>query len=165
MVCEEALHPEAAPGDLQIGEPGPLGVPGDLKNLRAELLGIQGRDGVPADPLEQLRHSVQLQRRAKPAGKHLPVADEGDHIPVIQSPLLQVFFQNAVVAQGGALLPVRGGEVHTAAAEPAVELLQQRGPVCTRQIHLVDEQEGWDVVTGQQPPQGGGMPPGRRPCR
>ena len=75
-VGEEGLHPEAAPCDLQIGEPSPLGVPGDLKDLCTELLGVQGRDGIPPDALEQFRHAVQLQRRTEPAGKHLPVANE-----------------------------------------------------------------------------------------
>ena len=44
--------------------------------LCTELLGVQGRDGIPPDALEQFRHAVQLQRRTEPAGKHLPVANE-----------------------------------------------------------------------------------------
>ena len=51
LVGEKGLHLQAAPGDLQIGEAHPLGVPGDLEHLGPELLGVDRGGGVPLHPL------------------------------------------------------------------------------------------------------------------
>lgn len=159
-VGEHVLYAQTAAGYFQIGETHPLGIPGNFEDLGPKLLWVDRRSGVPGNSLEKLRHPLQLQRRAKPAGEYLSVSDEGDDIGILQMSMLQILFQNSLVAQGGILPPrfLRNGEVHAAAAEPLLKLPQQGGMVGPCQIHLVDKQKGGNMIPGEQLPQGEGMP-------
>ncbi len=84
-VGQQALDPQTAPGDLQIGQPDPLGVPGDLVHLGAELRGTDRPGGVPLQPPEKLLHPLQLQGRAKPAGEQLPPGRQGGDLLIRSS--------------------------------------------------------------------------------
>ncbi len=64
-VGQQVLHPEAASGDLQVGEAPALGVPGDLIHPGPELRGIVRPGSVPLQPLQQRVHPLQAQRGAK----------------------------------------------------------------------------------------------------
>ena len=63
-------------------------------------------------------------------------------------------FQNRFVADGGLLRQgVRISEIHAAAAELVLQMGQQGFPVRPRQIHLVNKEEGGDLIPFQQIPQ------------
>ena len=69
------LDPEAAAGDLQVGEPDALLVPADLVDLRAERLPARGLAGIAREPREERVHPLEPERRAEKAGEHPPLRD------------------------------------------------------------------------------------------
>ena len=153
------FHPQAAPGDLQVGQPDPLGVPGDLVHPGPELRGTALPGGILLHPLQELRHPLQLQGGAEPAGKQPAPLHQGPDLLRLHLPPLQISLQRSLVAHGHALLEPGSllAEVHAAAVQP-LELCHQNRPVRPRQVHLVDKEEGGDVIALQQPPQGPGVP-------
>ena len=153
------LDLQRAAGDLHPGEPRPLAVPGDLEHPGGEVGAVLGPGGIVLQPLEKLRHPLQLQSRAEPAGEELPLGDQGGEGAVVQGPVLQVALQRVLVADGGLLLYLlrRGGKVHAPLVQTAFQFGEQGVPVRPGQIHLVDKEKGGHPVPLQQLPQGVGV--------
>ena len=145
-------------GDLHVGQPGALRVPHDFKDLGAEFCRIVRLGGIPLHAGKQLIHALHLQCGAEVAGKQLPLRDHAGNGRVRQFVCFQKMFQNRFVADGGLLRQgVRISEIHAAAAELVLQMGQQGFPVRPRQIHLVNKEEGGDLIPLQQVPQRPGV--------
>ena len=117
-VGKQFLGVQRATGDLHVGQPGPLGIPGDFEHLGAEFRRIHRLGGIPLHAGKQLLHALHLQCGAEVAGKQLSFPDQtGDHV-LRKFSCFQILLQSRLVADGG-LLPqgIRVPKVHAAAAE------------------------------------------------
>ena len=151
---KQFLGVQRATGDLHVGQPGALRVPRDLEHLGAEFCRIVRLGGIPLHAGKQLLHALYPQCGAEEAGKQLSFPDQtGDHV-LRKFSRFQILLQGRLVADGG-LLPqgIRIPEVHAAAAELVLQMGQQGFPVRPRQIHLVNKEEGGDLIPFQQIPQ------------
>ena len=145
-------------GDLQMGQPGSLSVPGHFEHPGAELRRIFGHRAIFRQSLQQRVHTLQLQRRAEKAGEYLPPPDHLHQIIPLQTSGLQVPLQHAFIAYGSVLLQRRRPKIHTPLGQPPAQLGEHVLPVCPREIHLVDKQKDRHVIAFQQLPKGPGMP-------
>ena len=149
---------QGAAGDLHVGQPGPLGIPGDFEHLGPEFRRIHRLGGIPLHAGEQFLHALHLQGGAEKAGEQLPLRDHAGNGRVRQFVCFQEMFQNRFVADGGLLRQgVRISEIHAAAAELVLQMGQQGFPVRSRQIHLINKEEGGDLIPLQQVPQRPGV--------
>ena len=160
-VPPEILDLQAASRDLQIGETPPLGVPADLIDLGSKVRRIVGDGRIALQALQEGLHPFQPEGRAKPAGKEPALPDQVTDVPVLHGSGLQIALQGGLLAHGDLLLeglplPLLG-KVHTAVVQPLPELGQAARPVGPVQVHLVDKEQGGDMVALQQLPQGLGM--------
>ena len=71
-VGQELLYAQGPASDLQIGEPGPLRVTGNLVYLGPKNLRPLRPGSIPLQSIQKGIYSLQLKRRAKPAGEELP---------------------------------------------------------------------------------------------
>ena len=151
---------QRAPGNFQPGEPLPLVVPGNFEHPGGKLRRPVRLQGVPRQAVQQRVHPLHPQRRAEKAGEQPTLHNQGGQVRVIQLPRLQVALHQRLIAQSGVLQHVlpRAGKVGAAVAQPRPELAEQPIPLRARLIHLVDEEEGGDMVALQQLPQGLGVP-------
>ena len=155
---KQFLGVQRATGDLHVGQPGALRVPRDLEHLGAEFCRIVRLGGIPLHAGKQLLHALYPQCGAEEAGKQLSFPDQtGDHV-LRKFSRFQILLQGRLVADGG-LLPqgIRIPEVHAAAAELVLQMGQQGFPVRPRQIHLVNKEEGGNLIPLQQIPQRPGV--------
>ena len=145
-------------GNLHVGEP-VSPVPGDLEDPGGKLRPVFRNGAIAGQPLQQLLHPLQLQRRAEIAGEGQPPGGEGGGVLLRDPAPLQVLVHQALL-QGSQLLlegVQAGGEIQTAAVQLLLELGQKGGPAAARQVHLVYKEEGGDFPPGQQLPQGAGV--------
>ena len=157
---EEVLHLQNSAGDLQVGQPVPLAVPGDLEHPCAEVLRSRRLAGVAVQTVQQPVHPLQLQCRAEAAGEELPLRHQPSQALVGQGAALQKGLHGLLAAHGGLLQPVVDRPVphiHTAVVQLGLQLRHQSGPVGAGQVHLVHKEEDRHAVAFQQPPQGHGV--------
>ena len=147
-------HPETAARDLQKGQTVALGVAGDLIDPRGKFVGIVGRFCEALQNREQFVHAVQVQRRAEKTGEKFFRRPQGGDCLIGQSAVCQIGVQSPLVTQGDALLIVPGCAEF---AETRLHVLQQALLVRTRQVHLVEKQQGRDVVAAQELPESLGV--------
>ena len=150
---------QTASGNLQPGEPAPLGVPGDFIHPGGKFRRIFRLRGVGVQDFQQLCHPLKLQGRAEAAGKQLPPGNQLPQVPLGHRAGFQVIFQQGLVAQGGVLgnLLRRRPKIHTSRAQLPAQFRQQFLTGLPGQVHFVDKQEGGHLVPLQQPPQGHGV--------
>ena len=85
----------------------------------------------------------------------MPPGDGRENVGIGQLPFVEDGFHQPLVAEGQRF--VAGGrigpEIHKAVPQPMVELFQQRLPAGAGQVHLIEENEGRDVIPPQQTPE------------
>ena len=156
--AQQRLHLQASSQDLHPGQPGALGVPGDLEHPGGEFLWIVSRRNIPGHGVQQGFNALHLQGAAEQAGEKLPFAAEPGGLFLRNAALRQEGLHGAFVAYGDLLRRLRRLKIHAAVAEPVLDLPRQRAPVRPGLIHLVDEQDHRHPVGLQQAPEGQGMP-------
>ena len=151
---------QGAAGDLQIGQPVSLAVPGDFVHPGAEFGGVGGLQGVLLDASEKFLHALQLQGGAEPAGEHLPGGDGGGDGLRLQRAGVQILLHQPLVAHGQLVhqgVGVCAGKGHAVLIQPVFQVRQHLLPVRSRQVHFVDKQKNGNFIPLQQPPQGLGV--------
>ena len=167
---QRGFHLQASSGDLHPGQPVSLRVPGDLINPRAEFFRPCARRKPPFQPVQQLRHALQLQGGAEITGKQASFLNQLPDRPVLHPPGFQKTVQRLLRIDGAcgdflinsgiffrrALPEIR--KIHAAFVQSLLQFRKKRGPVTPRLIHLVDKKEGGNPVTLQQVRKRPGMP-------
>ena len=130
----------------------------EILNTRAPKSGVAGLTGPAPQRIQQGIDALQLQRRAEETGQHLPPGDEAGNGGVGERAGLEALGQGVLVAEGKGFVQVLSGlgEVHAAGILP-LQQLHEALMAQTGQVHLVDKEEGRDLVPGQQLPEGAGM--------
>ena len=144
-----------AAGHAQPGQPGPLLILRDLEHPCTESFQRGSRAGEAVQPGQKFVHTFQPERCAEPAREDMPPGDGRENVGIGQLPFVEDGFHQPLVAEGQRF--VAGGrigpEIHKAVPQPMVELFQQRLPAGAGQVHLIEENEGRDVVPPQQTPE------------
>ena len=158
-ITQNGTDLQASAGDLQPGQPVSLGIPGDFINSGGKHIGIYCLRCIYIQQVQQVLHPLQLQGGAEAAGKQLPFGDQAPEISLRYLTGFQIIFQQCLIAHSGSFGDCLSilTEVHTAGGQLPLQLCHQRLPFRTRQVHLVDEEEGGDAVPLQQPPEGDGV--------
>ena len=114
-------HSKAAARDLEIGQAVALPVACDLEYPRAERCIIFRRAGIPVDPIQQLLHALQLERRAEITGEHFAGMNQRSDLTVLYLSGFQKSFQQCLIAHGDLFChAVRRAEVHAAGIQPGL---------------------------------------------
>ena len=157
---EQCLYPQMAAGDLQPGESAALFVPGDFEHPGGKLFRLFGLAGILLQGGQQFIHTLQLQRRAEQAGKHLPPGHHGGdqlpgHFSVFQIGLHGLFALHGQCFRKGIRFE-RTVEGHETLFQ-AGKLIQHCLPIRSSQIHLVHKHKHRHPITAQQLPHGFGV--------
>lgn len=126
-----------------------------LVHLRGKIRPAGGRQRAAVQCGQQGAHPLAPQRAAEQAGKYPALRHKLRGGAGRQGACLQIRLHHFVALQRQRLFPLRragAGKVYAALAEGGAGRRQQGGLVCAGQVHLVEKQEGGDVVRGQQAP-------------
>ena len=159
FALQQGFYLQAAARHPQPGQPPALLVRAELEHLGPKSVQRRGRAGVGVKAGKQRVHAVQLEGRAKPAGKNVPPGDGGGDLLVGKRAVFQHGFHQPLVAEGQRLVAgvLVGTKIHKALAQAMGQLGKQRFPPGAGQIHFIDENERGDVIPSQQPPEGFGV--------
>ena len=159
LAFQQGLYPQHTTGDLEPGEPDPLGVAADLVDTGGKFGGPGGHPGIEPQPFQQLLHPFQPQSRPEIAGEHLPVGHQPGHRGGLQTAGRQILLHGLFLLHGRFLpqLVGGGGEIHHLFPQLGPQLLQQSLAVGAGQVHLVHKQKYRQPVLFQQLPDGAGM--------
>ena len=143
-------------GDFHPGQAVALRITGNFIYPRAEFRRVSLLGTVGIQQFDQLVHALNLQSRAKAAGKNFPTCDKAPEIAPGNLAGFQIGFQQCLVAHGGSFRNFVHvtAKIDAAGGQFPLELRHQLFPLHARQVHFVDEQKGGHVIPLQQPPKG-----------
>ncbi len=145
---KDRFHPQTAAGQLDMGQPHPLGIPGDFKDPGGKGLPPPGPWGKTAKGGKQFLHPLHLQGRAKKAGEKPSLRHKAAEGIVREGACRHIFLQRRFVPQGGLLPEIllpQTGKVQKGIGKADFQLLQQGGAVHGL-VHFVEEEKGGDIV-------------------
>ena len=131
-----------------------LRVTRDLEHPCAEVGGRFGLLRAAVERIKKRLHAVESERRAEKARERLSLTDKAHDVRLRHGSHLEIPFEQRLVADRQLL--VQGlfvPEIDNAGRKPLFQLTQQQHALRAVQIHLVDEQEGRDIVPRKQPPE------------
>ena len=148
-----------APGDLQEGEAGAGGIPGDPEHPGAEFRGQGKLPGEGAEKIQQGLHALIAQGRAEETGEEPALPDQGPDPFRKDGPFPEILVQADFIAKGGPLQGIGGGVrriIHKPVRQDA-EGGEEGFPVPGKTIHLVYEDHHRNPAALQQLPEGAGV--------
>ena len=147
---------QAPAGNLHIGQPVPLVISCDFKHLRTKFRRIIRHGHIVLHPLHKGFDPVKLQRRSEKAGEYLPCQNHLCHIVPVNHSVLKELIQGRLAAHGQILIKTFRPlfpEIHNISVQfPSQFFLYGLFPLSC-QIHLIDKQEGGNLISGKKPPQ------------
>ena len=158
-IGERCLHAQCAACDLEPREPRALRVARDLEDLCAEFLRIDRLAREARERGEKVLHTVHLERRAEKAGENLAAFDHFGDQGIVDRAALQKRFKRRFITQGECFITAlrRRGKIDAFRAQRLREPFHQGAFVCSRKIHLVEEEKRRHLVARQQAPEGARM--------
>ena len=154
-IRKRCFHAQRSACDLEPREPPALRVARDLKDLRAKFAGIFRRDRETRKRGEKILHTVHLERRAEKTGENLAAFDHFGDQGIVDRAALQKRFKRRFITQGKRFITLlrRRGKIDAFRAQRLREPFHQGAFVCSRKIHLVDEEKRRHLVARQQAPE------------
>ena len=132
-------------------------ISGNFINLCPEFCSVNRRCQPALQSLQQFLHTLQLQRRAKIAGKNLSFPDHTADFFIRNLTIFQIFLQHLFITHSQSLqylsALIQKGKINTAFIQMRTDILQKKMPVRSRLIHFIHKQKSGNLIPFQKSPQ------------